>query len=526
MQLKTKLFLPVLTVIIVLGLTNTAFAQLSCGVASTPVSRDTATGLTEVAGDLILACLAGATPTTTASITVSYGVTITDSTAYPAGLAVPPAAVAAKTIGLTNTSGSFTGAGLPTIASVNNAGGQIVINIPAQAVPATGSFTLTGVLVALSGTGITTLNANLSVSPGNNVLITAGQNVATVITQVLPGLKDPTLTFGTSAGVVLASGIAITPGFSTNTAENYIDMLRQATQFNSGTATNDTQLVYTFSGIPTGVTLGGCTVTSTSGTATLSATTLTPAANTLTVSFTAPGLSLTTTDSVTLACATFTAGATATVPLTPGSITMQVTLGPAGAALGVGRTVLTSATAGQIPRYTPNLQPATPLVVLNIISSQTNILLPFATSVQGYDTGIAIANTTSDPYGTAAGAGGARAQTGNVTFTFYPQTGTSCSFTPSTGAVGVGLNASGAIPSGGTLSVLLSQLLAAAPTGCNFATGFTGYVFIVTNFTNAHAAAFVTNFTSFTSGQNTLILPPPSLPGFSRSAATFESLGH
>jgi len=84
MKLKTKLFLPVLTVIVLLGLSSTAFAQNSCGVASTPVSRDTNTGLTEVAGDLIFNCTFGGTVTTTATMTVAYGVTITNNTAYPA----------------------------------------------------------------------------------------------------------------------------------------------------------------------------------------------------------------------------------------------------------------------------------------------------------------------------------------------------------------------------------------------------------------------------------------------------------
>jgi hypothetical protein len=88
------------------------------------------------------------------------------------------------------------------------------------------------------------------------------------------------------------------------------------------------------------------------------------------------------------------------------------------------------------------------------------------------------------------------------------------------------LSSTGAIASGVTFSVLLSQLLAAAPTGCNFASGFTGYIFAVANFTDAHAAAFVTDFKRFTSGQNVLVLPPPALPGNNRSTATFESLGH
>jgi hypothetical protein len=360
---------------VLLGLSSTAFAQNSCGVASTPVSRDTNTGLTEVAGDLIFNCTFGGTVTTTATMTVAYGVTITNNTVYPAG----------KPIALTNVSGSFAAANCaPTISSVNNAGGQIIVNLPAMggggagagscAAPpggTTGSYTLTGALIALNGTGLTTLNSNISVSPGNNVLITAGQNVATVVTTILPGILDPKLTAGVPAGVVLTSGIAITPGFSINITENYIDMFRSAAQFDSGFGTNDTQLLLTFTGIPTGVTLGGCAVASSTGVAALSAAALTAAANTLTVTW-PTGPSLTAADTVTVSCGTFTAGATATIPLTPGSITMQATLAPTGAALGAGNAVLVAATTGQIPRYASTLQPATPLAVLNIIPSQTN----------------------------------------------------------------------------------------------------------------------------------------------------------
>src|SRR5262245_63957624 len=95
--MKIRMLMPVLTVLLVFGLANTAFAQLSCSVASTPVSRDTDTGHTEVVGDLIFNCTGGSTATTTATMTIDYGVTITNSTAYPGG----------KPIGIVNTSGSF-----------------------------------------------------------------------------------------------------------------------------------------------------------------------------------------------------------------------------------------------------------------------------------------------------------------------------------------------------------------------------------------------------------------------------------
>ena len=83
--MKTKMLMPVLAILLVFGVANTAFAQLSCSVASTPVSRDTDTGHTEVVGDLIFNCAGGPTATTEATMTIDYGVVVTNSTAYPVG---------------------------------------------------------------------------------------------------------------------------------------------------------------------------------------------------------------------------------------------------------------------------------------------------------------------------------------------------------------------------------------------------------------------------------------------------------
>src|SRR5262249_47380520 len=184
-MLKIKTLLPVFAMVLVLGLSNAAFAQLSCNVASTPVSRATDTGLTEPAGDLIFNCNGGGTATTTATMTIDYGVPITNNTAYPA--AGNTVSGLTGVVRITNATSSSGGAA-PTIAAVTNATGQVVMSIPSQAAPLAGtfSFTLTGVLLSLSGSGKTSVAANVSVSPGNNVLITAGQTTAVVITSVLP----------------------------------------------------------------------------------------------------------------------------------------------------------------------------------------------------------------------------------------------------------------------------------------------------------------------------------------------------
>jgi hypothetical protein len=520
--------MPVLAVMLVFGLANTAFAQLSCQVASTPVSRDTDTGHTEVVGDLIFNCIGGTTATTTATMTIDYGVTLTNSTSFPT----------LKPIGITNASGSFLNPPFkPTIASVNNATGQVVISIMGQAAPpGDGSFTLTGVLASLNASGKTNLIANVSVSPGNNVLIVAGQNNATVITSILPGILAPVITPNTGgAGNLLASFPAnpATVGFSVRIRENYIDMYRSGAQFNSGNvnpANQGVQLLLTFAGIPTGVSLGSCSTTVTSGavsTTFASGSTITGTNNTVTIEWTT-GPSLTSIDDVTFACTSVSAGSSATIPLTPGSITMTATLAPTGNALGSSNSVLTSATTGQIPRYANNPLPSPPLTVINITAAQTNFLIPFVVAESGFDTGIAIANTTTDPFGTT---NGARPQNGNITFNIFPRTGSSCVVTPSGSTVGVGLTSAGILESGRTYSVLLSELLKVS--GSNCPTTATGYIIGVANFPLGHGSSFVTDFKAFTSYSPVLIIPPPSLSvcgaGSStcaRNALTFEALNN
>jgi hypothetical protein len=391
-----------------------------------------------------------------------------------------------------------------------------------------GSFTLTGVLASLNASGKTTLVAGVSVSPGNNVLIVAGQNNATVITSILPGILAPIITPNTGGvGNLLASfpvNPAVPPaynGFSVRIRENYIDMYRSAATYNSGFSTNGVQLLLTFAGIPTGVSLGTCTTSVTSGavsTTFASGSTITSTNNTVTIEWTtAPSTS--SIDDVIFACASVSAGSTATIPLTPGAITMTATLAPTGAALGSGNAVLTSATTGQIPRYANNPLPSPPLTVINITASQTNFLIPFVVSESGFDTGIAIANTTTDPFGTT---NGARPQSGNIQFNIFPRVGASCVVTPSSSTVGVGLTSAGILESGRTYSVLLSELLKVS--GSNCPTTATGYIIGVANFPLAHGSSFVTDFKAFTSYSPVLILAPPSTNP--RNALTVEALNN
>jgi hypothetical protein len=387
------------------------------------------------------------------------------------------------------------------------------------------------------------------------VLITAGQNVATVITSIQAGLKDPVLTHGTAVAAVLASGVVVNSTFSIDIGEAYQDMFRTQLQFDTNGATSgatqDTEVLLTFAGIPTGVTLGGCSVLDidngvalAAGTVTTSATSLTSTAPTALLDFVnAFPVDLVNLDVLRFTCTTYAAGSSAPSPLPPTSITVQASLAPTGTALSSTNTVLTTGTTGQIPRYTALLQPTAPLVVFTIIPAQTNMLIPFAEVVGAYDTGIALANTTTDPFGGAA-KGGAVQTSGTVTLSIYPQfvasattQQTSCTITTGPGSTtpasmtsipGQGLDTTGVLRSGSTWTVNLSTILAAAPSGagCPTASNFIGYVFIVANSTEVHGSSFVYNNSNFTSYSNVLILPPPSITSRANIPAGAETLGN
>jgi len=112
----------------------------------------------------------------------------------------------------------------------------------------------------------------------------------------------------------------------------------------------------------------------------------------------------------------------------------------------------------------------------NVTDCLSRLLLTWVVSnVAGYDTGVAIANTTEDD--AAFGADdldGAVAQSGTCKLTGYPSGGGSpvAFTTPSVAA-------------GRTHAMVFSQT-----TGFS---GFAGYVLVVCNFLNAHAFAFITN---------------------------------
>jgi hypothetical protein len=105
----------------------------------------------------------------------------------------------------------------------------------------------------------------------------------------------------------------------------------------------------------------------------------------------------------------------------------------------------------------------------------TSLLFPFVTNQVGFDTGIAIANTSTDPFGTK----GATAQAGTCTLNFY-----------GAGAPSPSNVVSPNVPSGTVYTTVLSGIAA----------GFQGYMIAQCNFQYAHGFAFITDGVGSTGG--------------------------
>jgi len=492
-----------------LGLSVAAFAQATYSVGSIPVTAVINTGQVEKTGDITFNQTSGTTNAGTLSI--SYGVPITN---------------AFSGVTIINPTGGYV-ATPPTINATasSNSAGLLVVNVPAAV--ASGSFTITGVRVAVAGTTLTNLPANIS---GTNNAITAGQTSVIVISSIAPGISAVAASkSGAATGSIAATNGTINTQPVITVTEGFLNAWGDA---NLGASTAAGLRITMSAAPPAGVTITFPATATTNGTGGPTFTTINSDGTALgtTVAFTSASTTLTvyyrtntTTDptkqeilSISPTLSVATTGVTYPLPAT--SITYLVSMAPIGTAFDANNAVIT--TAGLIPRYAA--ADVGPKDLLTIVGSQTTLLIPFAQTVSaaGYDTGLAIANTTTDPGKTAMGYNTAVKQNGTIKFYFYPKAvggvvPTAVTYTTSATSPGAGLDASGILPSGSTYVVLLSQLLTAA----GITGDFTGYIFVITNFADGHALYVVSNFTTFSQGAMAGIIIA------NRDGAT-ESLGY
>jgi len=176
----------------------------------------------------------------------------------------------------------------------------------------------------------------------------------------------------------------------------------------------------------------------------------------------------------------------------PAAGTATVTGGFAPTPTGLGVSATTAATTSttlSMPRF---VEGSTTRNTFIVYTCRTNLLFPFVTNQSGFDTGLAIANTSSDPYGTSA-------QSGTCTLYSYGDNAPASITTSTVKAGNVYVNlASTAMPN------------------------FQGYIIATCQFQFAHGFAFISDYgaRSLAMGYLALVIPEP---GLSSRSASFPS---
>lgn len=163
-------------------------------------------------------------------------------------------------------------------------------------------------------------------------------------------------------------------------------------------------------------------------------------------------------------------------------------------------TVGTASETAPIPRFVPR-DPARNAFIVNRCSC--NLLFPFVSNQFGFDTGVAITNTTVDPFGTAP-------QTGRVRVNFYNAAGSSSQVT----------NAN--VAAGDTLAFTLSG---GGNYGIQANPGFTGYIIAQAEFQYCHAFAYLSGAGEPYSGEGYLGIVLDA-GGLFRTGQIGENLAH
>jgi len=507
--MKTKTLL--IAAVMFLGLTAAAFAQATFSVGSIPVTAVVNTGQVELSGAITFTWVSG-TPVT-GTISISYGVPIT----------YPDLSKAAQTGAMISGTGLAGCGAQPTInnSASSNTNGIVVVNIAgAGCTAAAGSFTVSGVRVAVAGTSLTSLNAALSTTQN---AITAGQTSVTVISSIAAGLAS--VKVSTPATINATTAAVANSPVSIAIKEGFLDAFGQVTG-TTATQTNAGLRITLNQAPPAGITLVFPATATTDGagipqfqTANADMTgvgavgpvTVSSTSTTLQVFYKlVSGSDATKVETLSIPVTVNVDTNVVTTPITTASFTVTATMAPIGTAFDTAGAVITL--TNLVPRYAAlEVGPAT---LVNVTANNTVLLFPFVQSVGslGFNTGISIANTTEDPGATAMGFGkstAALAQSGTITFYFYPSlpasgtNPTNFSYTTTAGSPGSGLDSTGKVIAGSTYTVLVTQILAAA----GQPTDFNGYMFAICNFSNGHALGVVSDFTKFSQGYLALVIP-------------------
>jgi hypothetical protein len=563
---SSKWILGLMVAVLVVALAPSSFAQVNIQIFNTASPAEVQTAHNAQTSDpsssgngiLVSGALIANSPLTATQMIFTFPAVITSEPAAVTCLAADgvtplagcPQAVTAVPAGdplrIDGATGLFAGA---LLASVNYGGGTVTITLPASANnTSSGTFRLVGTRIDVNGkTAPLTASASLSSSSNNYILQTTSVPIISALGAGIGSMTIGTNGSNTNNGTALlftnqTNNVVADPNASIVIAEGFASAWRTTSQVNTNgvdsTTLNGNMIRLTVSGVPAGM-AATFTIAGTGGVAnaipgTTGAVFLTGGATSANLDNSSSGAAVAYIKFVSTNLAAVESlqlnvviSGTPTSALAAGTITVAATMGPVGNALSSGLPNNTQSgtgnpgtSGGLTTNYVRFAQADTTLTIASIVSANTTLLIPYAVKVGAYDTGIAIANTTLDPFGSS---GGATPAAGTMTFTMFPRnaTGADPSFaltTSSTIRPGVGLSTSGTLVAGGTWTGLMSDIMTAAgKTGDYF-----GYIFIQTNFLNAHGSAYIFNGAGFTSSTNVLVLLPPAQT--SRNTATAEQL--
>jgi hypothetical protein len=171
----------------------------------------------------------------------------------------------------------------------------------------------------------------------------------------------------------------------------------------------------------------------------------------------------------------------------PGTATANLSFAPTS-------TVTSASASAPIPRF---IDTSTARNIFSIAICRTVLLFPFVTNQLGFDTGLAISNTSTDPFGTTP-------QNGTCSLNFYGASAPAAVTTPSIASA--------------TSYVNLASVVAP---------GFQGYMIAVCGFQFAHGFAFVSDVgaRNVAMGYLALVIPDPSLVFGGRLSNPFPGAG-
>ena len=394
MRDRTKLFSFALCALLMLGFASAAQAQVLWNTTFTN-NEVVHYGLTELMGEVRVTA-ANVGPSIGSTITVTYlGAAITNTLASGTAIGVPQAG------GITVTGTGVFAAAAITYTSINTGlGGQVVISIPVALAPAVGDqIRINGVRTDVSGRSVgTTITGQISSSPSSANSFNFQEGLVAVVNESL------TLT---TTGVVDAicinqkgiPTVRLTEGF----AGVFYDFTPGANPRPTFGATGNTQIKIVITGLPSGVSLswpGTVLDSSLGGAGTLVRGTVSGTGNS-TVIYQFETTNQTVSDAnqeyfIINALTNNVPPAQAAVA--PGNDDLNVDIA-ATASTGVATIqaqLWPDSASTQVPRFAHPLRPDPGAAFLTVTKCVTNILFPYVANVVGYDTGLAVANTSYD----------------------------------------------------------------------------------------------------------------------------------